>query len=165
MWGAMRKERGKLLMKICDSFTPVQDDFHVCNNCGNARMKHDPPYKVADKSAQEILDELSAEMTDKDWEDWNKSAKIARKIRVRCNKMTKTEREASFAAGMRIIYGHKWTKQKPMMEGWYWVKDNGIVSIEYIFKPHGKWGYFIDDDCWCKLDKGLEYAGPLGEPS
>lgn len=153
-------------MDICEAFTPVQDDSHVCNNCGHAKMKHNPPYKV-EKSVTDILTEIAAGMTDKDWEDWDKSAKIARENRVRCNKLTKEEREKYMASGMRMIYGHKWTSKKPTEPGWYWIKNGINEYVAEIFRDRkGLYVYYEDSSDKLKdFDKRILYAGPLEKPS
>lgn len=190
-------------MKICDNFTPVQDDSHVCNTCDHKRMDHPDqiiltvkkPSKKDIKKTEvyekmhtdavkkdkekeklraeidEIMDELSQGMTVKDWADWDRSAKIARENRVRCNKMTKAEREASLAQGMRLIYGHKWTKAYPKTDGWYWIETkDDMPDIYRIHELAGEMWILFNRDKVISVKEFVKgrrvfFAGPLEKPT
>ena len=56
-----------------------------------------------------------------------------------------------------------WTKEIPIENGWYWVRDSESVWVEKI-KDGGYWFEALDE--WMLLTKqdGLEFYGPLGVP-
>lgn len=140
------------------NFSRVREDVISIPKMTAKDRKKTAKYEKEHLDFHKLWGEFQAGLTDKDWADWDKSAKIARENRVRCNKLTKAEREKYFAIGMRVIYGHKWTKKIPTNPGWYWVKSHSTPYGIYIGVEHFP--------CLgCNIDRRYEwYAGPLEEP-
>jgi len=68
--------------------------------------------------------------------------------------------------------GMKWTKDKPQVDGWYWVTKNNFYNMGVLFirtDPDGRVAiYFPTEDCSyiiSVVDTSLyEFAGPIEIP-
>jgi hypothetical protein len=57
----------------------------------------------------------------------------------------------------------KWTKQVPMVAGWYWYRTSGrdAITVERVIETSGG-GLMVDG--WIRGDDRDEWAGPIAEP-
>jgi hypothetical protein len=61
----------------------------------------------------------------------------------------------------------KWTKERPKVDGWYWILDDGVLGITTIDKGElapealGNWGLFPICD---NENNDILFAGPIPEP-
>jgi len=64
-----------------------------------------------------------------------------------------------------------WTKRKPKMDGWYWIRLPGNVWLTFGNSHEDKDGKRVIElagDRWCPwpitATKGWQFAGPIPEP-
>lgn len=99
-------------------------------------------------------------------EQMDRATEIAARCRARCNNMTKEQRDASYAGGMRMIYAHKWTTKRPDIQGQYWIQyPRQQAFIRKVTLEEKGLGFYHPE--WIALDnleEGVKFAGPIEEP-